>query len=124
MSDALLADLIDETEVSEPVSPLLVPLVSHTDGNRSATTVFVPTATLRPLIGPGGLLIGDGVKPGQNGGLLIGNGADGGLRQKGGNGGLLWGNGGNGGRAAGYGQRAATAATQAGSATAARAATV
>jgi hypothetical protein len=59
--------------------------------------LFSPTGAFLGLIGPGGLLIGDGVLPGQNGGWLIGNGADGGPGQDGGRGGLLFGNGGNGG---------------------------
>ncbi|WP_412178119.1 PGRS repeat-containing protein, partial [Mycolicibacterium elephantis] len=59
--------------------------------------LFSPTGAFLGLIGPGGLLIGDGVLPGQNGGLLIGNGADGGPGQAGGHGGMLFGNGGNGG---------------------------
>ena len=44
-----------------------------------------------------GVFIGNGDEPGENGGLLIGNGADGGPGQNGGRGGLLFGNGGNGG---------------------------
>jgi hypothetical protein len=59
--------------------------------------LFSPTGAFLGLIGPGGLLIGDGVLPGQNGGWLIGNGADGGGGQDGGRGGLLFGKGGNGG---------------------------
>jgi PGRS repeats len=59
--------------------------------------LFSPTGAFLGLIGPGGLLVGDGVLPGQNGGLLIGNGADGGPGQDGGRGGLLFGNGGRGG---------------------------
>ncbi len=59
--------------------------------------LFSPTGAFLGLIGPGGLLIGDGVLPGQDGGWLIGNGADGGPGQDGGNGGLLIGDGGNGG---------------------------
>ena len=55
-----------------------------------------PTGAFLGLIGPGGLLIGDGVLPGQNGGLLFGNGAPGGPDQRGGNGGII-GNGGIGG---------------------------
>jgi hypothetical protein len=55
--------------------------------------------------GPGGdliaaliaVFISNGDEPGENGGLLIGNGADGGPGQDGGRGGLLFGNGGNGG---------------------------
>lgn len=43
------------------------------------------------------MMIGNGKTPGQNGGWLIGNGADGADGQNGGNGGLLFGNGGNGG---------------------------
>ena len=50
--------------------------------------LFSPTGAFLGLIGPGGLLIGDGVLPGQDGGWLIGNGADGGPGQDGGNGGL------------------------------------
>jgi len=41
---------------------------------------------MRPVIGAGGWLIGDGIEPGQDGGLLIGNGADGAPGQTGGNG--------------------------------------
>src|SRR5882762_8735154 len=58
--------------------------------------LFTPTGAFLGLIGPGGLLIGDGVLPGQNGGLLFGNGADGAPGQNGGNAGLF-GTGGNGG---------------------------
>jgi hypothetical protein len=57
--------------------------------------VFSPTGAFLGLVGPGGLLIGNGVLPGQNGGLLSGNGADGGPGQDGGRGGLLFGNGGH-----------------------------
>src|SRR5882757_2240354 len=71
--------------------------------------LFSPTGAFLGLIGPGGLLIGDGVLPGQNGGLLFGNGADGGSvgtddsgnGGNGGNGGLLFGNGGAGGSGGG-----------------------
>ncbi|WP_125939861.1 hypothetical protein [Mycolicibacterium grossiae] len=42
-----------------------------------AVAVVAPTGAFLGLIGPGGLLIGDGVLPGQNGGLFFGNGADG-----------------------------------------------
>ena len=59
--------------------------------------LFSPTGAFLGLVGPGGLLIGDGVLPGQDGGLLFGNGADGAEDQDGGDGGLLYGNGGNGG---------------------------
>src|SRR5258705_2765807 len=59
--------------------------------------LFSPTGAFLGLIGPGGLLIGDGVLPGQDGGILIGNGADGGEGQDGGDGGIFYGNGGNGG---------------------------
>ncbi len=45
------------------------------------------------------LYISNGDEPGENGGWLIGNGADGGPGQNGGNGGLLFGNGGRGGDA-------------------------
>ena len=62
--------------------------------------LFSPTGAFLGLIGPGGLLIGDGVLPGQNGGFLIGNGANGGPGQNGGNGGVLFGNGGDGGTSA------------------------
>jgi hypothetical protein len=44
-----------------------------------------------------GVFISNGDEPGENGGLLIGNGADGGPGQDGGRGGLLFGNGGRGG---------------------------
>ena len=40
--------------------------------------LFSPTGAFLGLVGPGGLLIGDGVLPGQDGGILFGNGADGG----------------------------------------------
>ena len=40
-----------------------------------------------------GVFIGNGDEPGENGGLLIGNGADGGPGQDGGRGGLLFGTG-------------------------------
>ncbi|KXW71600.1 hypothetical protein MPHL43070_15815, partial [Mycolicibacterium phlei DSM 43070] len=43
------------------------------------------------------VFISNGDEPGENGGLLIGNGADGGPGQAGGRGGLLFGNGGRGG---------------------------
>jgi hypothetical protein len=43
------------------------------------------------------IFISNGDEPGENGGLLFGNGADGGPGQAGGRGGLLFGNGGNGG---------------------------
>jgi hypothetical protein len=62
-----------------------------------APVTFVsPTGAFLGLIGPGGLLIGNGVLPGQNGGWLIGNGADGAPGQNGGNAGLF-GDGGRGG---------------------------
>ncbi|HJT92888.1 MAG TPA: hypothetical protein VJ777_13220, partial [Mycobacterium sp.] len=49
------------------------------------------------VIGPGGWLIGDAVTAGANGGILIGDGADGAAPgQNGGNAGLLGGNGGDG----------------------------
>ena len=51
----------------------------------------------RPIIGPDGLLIGNAVTAGYNGGWLIGNGAAGAAGQNGGNGGWLIGNGGAGG---------------------------
>ena len=59
--------------------------------------LFSPTGAFLGLVGPGGLLVGDGVLPGQDGGILIGNGADGGESQDGGDGGFFYGNGGNGG---------------------------
>ncbi|QZT64271.1 hypothetical protein [Mycolicibacterium austroafricanum] len=59
-------------------------------------TLVSPTGAFLGLIGPGGLLIGNGVLPGQNGGWLIGNGADGAPGQNGGNAGLF-GDGGKGG---------------------------
>ena len=59
--------------------------------------LFSPTGAFLGLVGPGGLLIGDGVLPGQDGGLLIGNGADGAEGQDGGDGGVFYGNGGDGG---------------------------
>ncbi|HJT95407.1 MAG TPA: PE family protein, partial [Mycobacterium sp.] len=43
------------------------------------------------------IFISNGDEPGENAGLLIGNGADGGFNQDGGRGGLLFGNGGRGG---------------------------
>ncbi|WP_235738310.1 hypothetical protein [Mycolicibacterium austroafricanum] len=58
-------------------------------------TLVSPTGAFLGLIGPGGLLIGTGVLlPGQNGGWLIGNGADGAPGQNGGDAGLF-GDGGN-----------------------------
>jgi hypothetical protein len=65
-------------------------------------------APLAAVAGPGGNPIGifgavfavfvsNGDEPGENGGLLFGNGADAGEGQNGGRGGLLMGNGGNGG---------------------------
>ena len=62
--------------------------------------LFSPTGAFLGLIGPGGVLIGDGVLPGQNGGVLLGNGAPGAEGQRGGNAGLI-GNGGDGGDAFG-----------------------
>ena len=66
-------------------------------GDRPAT--FVTAAG--PAVNPIGILgaafavfVSNGDEPGENGGLLIGNGADGGPGQDGGNGGLLFGNGG------------------------------
>src|SRR5262249_10899386 len=76
------------------------PTAALTVNGPSNLGLFSPTGAFLGLMGPGGLLIGDGVLPGQNGGLLIGNGADGGAGQKGGNGGLLYGNGGDGGNGA------------------------
>lgn len=73
------------------VTPIAVGMVGN-----AKVTVAVDSSG-RPMIGPGGWLIGNGIEPGQNGGLLIGNGADGGPGQKGGNGGFLLGNGGRGG---------------------------
>src|SRR6478609_3763438 len=64
--------------------------------------LFSPTGAFLGLVGPGGLLIGDGVLPGQDGGLLIGNGADGAEGQDGGDGGIFYGNGGNGGHPGGF----------------------
>ena len=46
-----------------------------------------------------GVFISNGDEPGENGGLFVGNGADGAPGQNGGNGGLLFGNGGKGGDA-------------------------
>lgn len=66
-------------------------------GRPTSFGLFSPTGAFLGLVGPGGLLIGDGVLPGQNAGLLIGNGADGGEGQDGGDGGFIYGNGGNGG---------------------------
>jgi len=78
----------------------MLPLGS--DGPRPATFAGAPAGAAPNLIGSFvGIFIGDGVEPGQNAGLLIGNGADGGPGQNGGRGGLLWGNGGNGGNGVG-----------------------
>ena len=74
---------------------------------RGVSTTPAPTAFIAPnanaadvanLIGAViGVFISNGDEPGENGGLLIGNGADGGPGQDGGRGGLLFGNGGRGG---------------------------
>ncbi|MCV7130816.1 hypothetical protein [Mycolicibacterium vanbaalenii] len=66
-----------------------------------ATTPSVGSTGPAGAAAPGlfSLLIGNGDEPGENGGWLIGNGADGGPGQDGGRGGLLFGNGGRGGDA-------------------------
>ncbi|ORA53494.1 hypothetical protein BST22_10165, partial [Mycolicibacterium chubuense] len=83
------------------------PVVSRTRGRgpmSRAELAPMPPSLVGPSDGLGGLLgasiaffISDGDEPGENGGLLIGNGAAGAPGQKGGNGGLLFGNGGRGG---------------------------
>ncbi|EHB45354.1 hypothetical protein MycrhDRAFT_6608 [Mycolicibacterium rhodesiae JS60] len=96
---------------SEPL--IIYPTVSHTDAPAADREISVPAARVvaltpgvRPIIGPGGWLIGNGVEPGQDGGLLIGNGArastfdgnaSGGHGGNGGSGGLVAGPGGGGG---------------------------
>ena len=85
--------------------------------------LFSPTGAFLGLVGPGGLLIGDGVLPGQDGGLLIGNGADGAEGQDGGDGGIFYGNGGNGGHGGSRSPVATEETADSSSATAATAAT-
>ncbi len=87
-----------------PATATLLRTDTQTDRSLSTGTLATPAATLattggghavafvvgediRPMIGNGGWLIGNGVEPGQNGGWLIGNGATGAPGQKGGNGG-------------------------------------
>jgi hypothetical protein len=79
------------------------PVADTAPGGDYVAAVPQYVATFQP--GPGGdlitaliaVFISNGDEPGENGGLLIGNGADGGPGQNGGRGGLLFGNGGNGG---------------------------
>src|ERR1700742_4488086 len=85
------------TPLPDSGGPHTMPLMAN---GPTTFGLFSPTGAFLGLIGPGGLLVGDGVLPGQNGGLLIGNGADGAAGQKGGDGGLLYGNGGDGGNGA------------------------
>ena len=85
-------------------NPLIGSAGSPTTNALAAASLDVGAVQLRPIIGPGGWLIGDGLDAtagctgdacnGGNGGLLWGNGGDG---ANGGNAGFLFGDGGNGG---------------------------
>ena len=83
----------NRAQVSNPslsFAPAIVPQTTPSSGGggqpRTVATasgptsfgLFSPTGAFLGLIGPGGLLIGNGVLQGQNGGWLMGNGADGG----------------------------------------------
>ena len=65
--------------------------------HRLVSAGLAPTIGDNPIGSLIGVFIGNGDEPGENGGLLIGNGADGAPGQDGGRGGLLFGNGGRGG---------------------------
>ncbi|MGE4364100.1 MAG: hypothetical protein AB7E41_18135, partial [Mycolicibacterium sp.] len=77
------------------------------DRSGPATAAAPGVAAVRPMIGPGGWLIGDGADAvedcegsacdGRNGGVLWGNGGNGARGGKGGNAGMFGGNGGRGG---------------------------
>jgi hypothetical protein len=89
----------------------------------TATAGFQPTAGGHPLSALVAVFVSDGDEPGENAGLLIGNGADGGPGQDGGRGGLLMGNGGRGGdglagQPGGNGGDAGSSVSAAGAATA------
>jgi hypothetical protein len=102
--------------VDSPLSPATDPCLvtgecdAKTSGTSAAAVEPAAAADSRPLIGADGLLIGNAVTPGYDGGMLFGNGADGGAGQNGGDAGLFGGTAGNGGDIAkgvgGYGGKA------------------
>ncbi|WP_142392527.1 hypothetical protein [Mycobacterium sp. 3519A] len=119
---------------SMPSVAVIVERLARDRGGVAASTpkLFAPNVTARPAVAPKlsgvagagaptlttagdignfigavvGIFISNGDEPGENGGLLIGNGADGGPGQNGGHGGLLFGNGGRGGDGIAEGGRA------------------
>ena len=91
----------------DSANPLIGSAASPTTNALAAASRDVGTSKLRPIIGPGGWLIGDGLDApadctgdacnGGNGGLFGGSGGDGANGGDGGNGGWFFGDGGNGG---------------------------
>lgn len=77
----------------------LAPKTVRTVAGNGAPTALQPGVGGNPLGELVGIFVSNGDAPGKNGGLLIGNGADGAAGQNGGRGGLLFGNGGKGGDA-------------------------
>jgi hypothetical protein len=109
--------LAGHTDSGSPVEPSLRERTASLSTNWISERLVGPqlgakpsatNAVLQPnALQPGGIgdpltafiriFVSNGDEPGENGGLLIGNGADGGPGQNGGRGGLLFGNGGRGG---------------------------
>lgn len=95
-----LSDSPAKRDVTRTATPSTLARIVQHDTNRSATQ---PITGLQPNGGADlvtalvSVFVGNGDEPGENGGLLIGNGAPGAPGQDGGRGGLLFGNGGRGG---------------------------
>ncbi|MGE4363307.1 MAG: PGRS repeat-containing protein, partial [Mycolicibacterium sp.] len=94
------------TDVRMPgIELLLAAARPNGDRDRAGADSATTADAVNPIAGVIGIFIGNGDEPGENGGLLFGNGADGAPGQNGGRGGLLFGNGGRGGDAVLPGQK-------------------